>query len=183
MTVLVILLILMIIGAIIAIEAPNLLSSIVCLGAIGFILSIAFLFLSAPDIAVTQIVVEILCLIILIRATISRDLTAVSGEREFFGMTVTIVILLVIAVLSIQMLTGFPEFGQPTVARIADAPAVTYLEQGHARTGASNIVTAILLDFRAYDTLGEATVLLCAVVGALAVLRRRAHKEIDEIDE
>ena len=37
-----------------------------------------------------------------------------------------------------------------------------------------NIVTAILLDYRAYDTLGEASVLFCAVLGVAAILRRGA---------
>ena len=77
-----ILLFLMIIGAVIAVETRNLLSSIVCLGAIGFLLSIVFLFLGAPDLAITQLVVEILCLVILIRATIHRRVETVAGNRE-----------------------------------------------------------------------------------------------------
>lgn len=103
----------MIVGAIIAIETPNLLSSIVCVGAVGFLLSIVFLFLAAPDIAITQVVVEIVGLVILIRATIHRDLTAISGNREFFGFVVTITLLLVTSMVVMQGLTGFPEFGVP----------------------------------------------------------------------
>jgi len=60
--------------------------------------------------------------------------------------------------------------------RFADAPSTTYLQEGLAGTGAPNIVTAVLLDFRAWDTLGEATVLFCAALGTLAVLRRNARK-------
>ena len=47
----------------------------------------------------------------------------------------------------------------------------------------ANIVTAVLLDFRAYDTLGEATVLFCAVVGALTVMRRQAKQSAEEEDK
>ena len=43
--------------------------------------SLMFLFLRAPDIAITQIVVEVLGLIIMIRGTISRDLTFITGDR------------------------------------------------------------------------------------------------------
>ncbi len=43
--------------------------------------------------AITQLVVEILCLVILIRATIRRDLVTVSGDREFFGLAVTATLL------------------------------------------------------------------------------------------
>ena len=91
-----ILLLFIVIAAIIAVETKDLLSAVICIGAIGFGVSLMFLFLKAPDIAITQIVVEVLGLIILIRATISRDLTFITGDREFFGMVVSIVILLVI---------------------------------------------------------------------------------------
>ena len=59
--------------------------------------------------------------------------------------------------------------------RITDAPSNTYLQDGLTGTGAPNVVTAVLLDFRAYDTLGEATVLFCAVLGAVSLLRRKAR--------
>ena len=91
-----ILLLFMIIAAIIAVETKDLLSSIICVGAIGVGTSLMFLFLRAPDIAITQIVVEVLGLIILIRATISRDLTFITGGREFFGTVVSVVIIFVI---------------------------------------------------------------------------------------
>lgn len=188
MSILLILLVLMIIAAIIAIETANLLSSIVCVGAAGFLVSIAFLFLGAPDIAITQLVVEVLCLIVLIRATISRDLTAVSGDREFFGLTVTVAIVLVIAVIGIGALDEFPAFGIPAMSRVRDAqgaldaPSVTYLAEGLSKTGAANAVTGVLLDFRAYDTLGEATVLFCAIMGSLAILRKTARKKREDAE-
>ena len=182
MTILTMLLLLMIIGAIIAIETTRLLSAIVCVGAVGFVLSIAFLFLGAPDIAITQLVVDILCLVILIRATINRDLTSVSGDREFFGLTVTVAVVLIIAVTGVLVFADFPALGESVMDRFADAPSAYYVKHGLAETGAANIVTAVLLDFRAYDTLGEASVLFCAVMGALAVLRRRARKRREEPD-
>ncbi|MHC5035631.1 MAG: hydrogenase subunit MbhD domain-containing protein, partial [Planctomycetota bacterium] len=49
----------MIIGAIVAVETRDLLSSVLCLGAVGFGLSVADLVLGAPDLALTQLVVEI----------------------------------------------------------------------------------------------------------------------------
>ena len=74
---LLILMIFMIVGSVIAIETKNLLSSVISVGVVGFGLSIAFLMLGAPDIAITQMVVEILILVILIRATITTDNTAI----------------------------------------------------------------------------------------------------------
>ena len=57
-----------------------------------------------------------------------------------------------------------------------------YLQSGPERTGATNIVTAILLDFRAYDTIGEATVLFTSIVGAFVILRRKGRKREAEVD-
>ena len=177
------LLVLIIIGAIIAIETTDLLSSVISLGAVGFLLSIQFLLLNAPNVAIMQLVVEVLCLVMLIRATISRDLTAVSGDREFFGLVVTVVLVFLFAILGLRVFHDFPAFGHSVLDRIADAPARTYLAEGAAQTGSANIVTAILLDFRAYDTLGQLAVFFCAIVGALAILRRKARKKEEEKDD
>ena len=183
MSLLVILLVLMIIGAIIAIETTNLLSSIVCVGAVGFMISIAFLFLGAPDLAITQLVVEVLCLIILIRATINRDLTTVSGDREFFGMTVTVAMVLVFAIVGIQVFGEFPALGRPVMDRMADTPSSAYLARATDKTGARNVVTALILGYRNYDALGQIAVLFCSVLGALAILRHPARKEEIEKDQ
>ena len=55
----------MVIAALIAVETKSLLSSVISLGAVGFGLSIAFLFLRAPDLAIVQIAVEVVLLIFL----------------------------------------------------------------------------------------------------------------------
>ena len=57
-----------------------------------------------------------------------------------------------------------------------------YLKSG-AQTGAANHVTAVLLDFRAYDTLGEATVIFAAVIGCYALLRTRGRESEAPPDE
>jgi len=175
-----ILLLFIIIAAIIAVETDNLLSSIICVGAIGFGASIMFLFLRAPDIAITQIVVEVLGLIILIRATIARDLTFISGDREFFGVVVSIVIIFVIFLAGIKVLETLPDFGSAVFAKVPEAASQTYISEGLARTGAANLVTSVILDFRAYDTLGEATVLFTAIIGATVILRKKAKKLLEE---
>jgi len=162
----------MIIAAIIAVETKDLLSSVICVGAIGFGASLMFLFLRAPDIAITQIVVEVLGLIILIRATIARDLTFITDDREFFGMVVSIVIIFVIFLAGLKVFQALPDFGVPVFTLAGDAVSQTYIEQGLAKTGAANLVTSVILDFRAYDTLGEATVLFASIIGATVILRK-----------
>jgi multicomponent Na+:H+ antiporter subunit B len=178
-----ILLVFMIIAAFIAVETKDLLSSIICVGAIGFGISLMFLFLRAPDIAITQIVVEVLGLIILIRATISRDLTFITGDREFFGLVVSVVIILVISLAGIKVFETLPDFGTPVFAKTPDAASQTYIKEGFVKTGAANIVASVILDYRGYDTLGEATVLFTSITGAVVLLRRKNKKLLEEPDE
>jgi multicomponent Na+:H+ antiporter subunit B len=200
MSIFYILLIFMIIAAIIAVETQDLLSSVICIGAIGFGASLMFLFLRAPDIAITQIVVEVLGLIILIRATISRDLTFISGDREFFGTVVSVVIVGVIFLAGLKILqtkslkeiretrqvhpqvVALPDFGTPVYSITPEAASQKYVEKGLKETGAANLVASVILDFRAYDTLGEATVLFTSIIGATVILRLRSKKRLEELD-
>jgi len=182
MAVFYILLLFMIIAAIIAVETKDLLSSVICVGAIGFGGSLMFLFLRAPDIAITQIVVEVLGLIVLIRATIARDVTLISGDREFFGTVVSVVIIFVIFLAGMQIFESLPEFGVPVFAAVSDAASQTYVSNALNDTGATNIVTSVYLDYRAYDTLGEATVLFTAIIGATVILRDKSRKLLEDPD-
>ena len=58
--------------------------------------------------------------------------------------------------------------------------AKVYLDMGLLKTGATNMVASVILDFRAYDTLGEATILFTAVMGVVAVMRRIGRKKVNE---
>lgn len=168
------LLLFMIFAAVVAVEIQDLLSSVIAVGAVGLGLSMAFLLLKAPDLAITQLVVEILCLIILIRATINKDLPLIRDGRWVFNTVSTLSFIALFLLFAYFALKELPRFGAP-IMRIAKV----YIEQGLRRTGATNIVSAIILDFRAYDTLGEATVLFTAVMGVLAVMRKvgRIHEK------
>jgi multicomponent Na+:H+ antiporter subunit B len=171
-----ILLLFMILGAIIAVEIEDLLSSVVAVGAVGLGLSVAFLILKAPDLAITQLVVEILCLIILIRATIKRDIPPLNRRKEVVGSIMVLLFIGGFLFFAYLALKDLPSFGHP-IMRVSQ----NYLAQGLKKTGATNLVASVILDFRAYDTLGEATVLFTAVMGVLAVLRRIGRKKVDEI--
>lgn len=172
------LLLFMIAAAAIAVRVKDLLSSVVAVGAAGLGLSMAFLVLKAPDLAITQLVVEILCLIILIRATIKKDLPFSASGRWFFNTLATLSFIAVFLGFAYFSLKNLPRFGD-AIMRVSNI----YLYQGFPRTGAPNIVSAIILDFRAYDTLGEVTVLFTAAIGVLAVMRRIGRKKTQNEDE
>lgn len=166
---------LMILGGVAALEGASLLSSIVMLGIVGFGLSAAFLILQAPDLAIVQIVVETLSLIIFIAVILKTTARDTSVERRSLAShyAIAAVFLLVFTFAACWAAASMPPFGQPSL-RMAEA----YLWHASAfpPTGAPNLVAGIILDFRGYDTLGEATVLFTAVVGALAVLRKTGRK-------
>ncbi|MFH1221231.1 MAG: hydrogen gas-evolving membrane-bound hydrogenase subunit E [Candidatus Eisenbacteria bacterium] len=172
-----------IIAAIIAIEIRDLLAVVVSITAVGFGLIIAFFFMLAPDVAIVPIVVEVLTLIILIRATLRVGLKSFAGNRDFFGLMVTMTLLFVVFLASMRVFQGLPEFGHPVFSVIPNTPSMYYVMNGVNDTGAANIVSAVILDYRAYDTLGEATVLFTAVMGAIAIIRKRARKASSEPEE
>ena len=156
----------MIIGSIAALEMRDVLSAIIAVGIVGLALSLAFLFLQAPDLALVQFVFEILCMIILIRAFTHKKAHKIESKTNILKTAVAVLILAVIFVLSISAFKELPSFGEP-IARIAER----YLGKGLQETGSANLVTSVILDYRAYDTLGEITVLFTSILGAFAILR------------
>ncbi len=68
-----------------------------------------------------------------------------------------------------------PDWGDP------NSPASThvsprYIEKGDEETHTPNMVTAVLADYRGYDTMGETAVVFTAAVACILLLRRRQHK-------
>lgn len=201
------LLLFMFLGAVIAVEGRDLLSSVISAGLVGFGASVGFLLLGAPELAITQVVVEITCLIILIRATVVRDETVVHRYRDTFASAVGMITLAVILMACMAVCSrqgpgrGLPPLGRPVSLQplAVQGGGAAAEPRGNSRRiidawprddkGAStanpvhlaNRVTAVLLDFRAYDTLGQAAIFLAAVAGALAILRRKDRD--DERDE
>lgn len=170
-----ILLVLMILAAIIAVEIRDLLSSVIAVGAVGLLLSLVSLLLKAPDVAITQLTVEIVAVIVLIRAAIHRDVAhRVLGTKPLTA-AVALVFSAAFLALVCWSLADLRQFGDPAM-RVSSR----YAEEGLAETGAANVVASVLLDYRGYDTLGEATVLFTAAMGVLAVTRNATHKRPPE---
>jgi len=167
-----ILLLFMITAAIIAVEVKDLLSSVVAIGAVGIGLSMAFLLLKAPDLAIMQLVVEILSLIILVRATMRKDLSFSASGRWIFNTLSTILFLVIFLTSAYSILKNAQRFGEPAMRA-----SRMYVEKGCAMTGADNIVAAIVLNFRSLDSLGETTALLASVIGILAIARRVGYNK------
>jgi multicomponent Na+:H+ antiporter subunit A len=159
----VLIVILIIAGAIAATAARSTMSAVLSLGAVGYGVAMMFLTFGAPDLAMTQFSVETLTVLIYVLVfrhfrklgALSPGLVRARDALIAVGIG-TLIGGLVLSVATTE--TGprlrqyFAEFG-PTL--------------GHGR----NIVNVILVDFRAFDTLGEITVLATAAIGVRGLLR------------
>ncbi len=77
----------------------------------------------------------------------------------------------------LHIAAGLP-FGNPPVTDMDDY----FIRHGQEQTGANNIVTSVVFDYRAFDTLGEATVLFTAVLGVGMMFRKLKPGEEYEND-
>jgi len=141
-------------------------TTIIAMGVVGYGISLIYLYYSAVDLAITQIIVETLTIVIFVivlqrlprfaklssRATKIRDLIIALT----FGTVMTVLALKAIHV----------EFNRP----ISDFFIENSLYQAYGK----NIVNVILVDFRALDTLGEITVLTIAAFGVFVLLTSRS---------
>jgi len=164
----------MILGAIYAIHAKDLLSAVITGGIVGYGLVICFLLLKAPDLAIVQIVVETITLIIMVAVVLDSSREEPFSKPDLQGyvtaVTATLILLVIFYFLKISI-SSLDAFGEGSL-RMANA----YIEGAAERTGSANLVTGVVFDFRGYDTLGEATVLVTAVLGVLTILRIKGKK-------
>jgi multicomponent Na+:H+ antiporter subunit B len=165
---------LMIIGALYAIYAKDLLSSVIACGVVGYSLVICFLLLKAPDLAIVQIVVDTITLIIMVAVVLNTSREERFSRPDTKEYTYIVAGILIIAVLiyyftlSVQTLDPL---GQGSLRM-----AKYYIEGAAQKTGSANLVTGVVFDFRGYDTMGEAVVLVTAVLGVLTILRLKGKK-------
>ncbi|MCP4340762.1 MAG: DUF4040 domain-containing protein, partial [Desulfobulbaceae bacterium] len=117
---LVLLLVFMIIGALVAAETKSLISSVISLGVVGVGMSIAFLFLHAPDLAIVQIAVEVVYLIFLIRATIGREMISVKGNIPWQNFLIALILIFFLFVFGIGALQDLPKFGTPIISQVKE---------------------------------------------------------------
>ncbi len=180
-TIISVILIFMILGAIYALHARDLLSALISCGLVGYGLVICFLLLRAPDVAIVQIVIETITLIIMVSVVLAstrHEIEADAGQTgktsiyKIWGSMAMVMIIMLVMFFTFRLaIIHLDPFGDHTL-RMSRA----YLEGAAERTGSANLVTGVLFDFRGYDTFGEATILFTAVIGVLTVLRLRGKK-------
>lgn len=169
-------LVFMLVAAIVATEIKDLLAAVISLGAVGFSVAIMFIFVQAPDLAIVQIVVEILTIVVfvavILRTThIDETIGKKLAPTQIFSIVLYAIFTILFLVVMIKSLDQLPGFGDATMK-----VASHYIRLGLPKTGGANLVADVILDFRALDTLGEATVLFTSVIGVAAIMRKTGRK-------
>ncbi|MBL8097300.1 MAG: putative monovalent cation/H+ antiporter subunit A [Anaerolineales bacterium] len=154
---------LILVAALVAITSRSRLSAIAALGAAGFGVSLIYLWYGAPDLAMTQFLIESLTVILFVLVFyhlphFTRLSSPGARARDIViallaGGLMTALVLTVLAVPLFPSISGY--YGAVSAA------------EAHGR----NVVNVILVDFRGLDTLGEITVLGIAATGVYALLK------------
>ena len=136
--------------------------TVVLVGLVGLVVALTFVSLSAPDLALTQLSVEVVSTVLLLMGlallpqTTPRESTTGRKTRD--------------ALLALVAGAGVAWLAWVFMTRHHDSISWYFLEQSLPKGGGSNVVNVILVDFRGYDTWGEITVLGIAALGVLALM-------------
>ncbi len=84
----------------------------------------------------------------------------------------TLITLIMTTALLAYATVDMPDFGDPSSPASTHVSPV-YIQEAYEKTATPNIVTAVLADYRSYDTLGETTVIFTAGVACMLLLRRK----------
>jgi multicomponent Na+:H+ antiporter subunit A len=161
--------VLILLAALAAVRSSSRLGAVAALGVVGFGVALLFLFFGAPDLAMTQFLVETLTVILLVLVLyrLPRYVSLTSPPARLRDLLIALTAGGVMTALVLAAATV------PTGSAVSRYYAEHSLPEAHGR----NIVNVILVDFRGLDTLGEITVLAVAAVGVYALLKLRPDKE------
>ena len=147
--------------------------ALILVGGVGVVTSLTFLWMSAPDLALTQLMVETVTTVLILlglrwlpprRAPVSLERHALRNNWLRRGRDGTVAIAggLGLAAATYTLLSSKPP---PTISDF-------YLERALTEGGGANVVNVLLVDFRGFDTLAEITVLSAVALTVYALLRR-----------
>jgi multicomponent K+:H+ antiporter subunit A len=171
-------LILWIVGGICAIGAAyqakyHRLATMVMLGGAGLVTCITFVWFSAPDLAITQLLVEIVTtVLILLGLRWLPKRIEIVGEGLAMGMRARVRrardLMLAVAAGVGMTLIVYAMLTRP----LPDTISRYFIENAYSEGGGRNVVNVILVDFRGFDTFGEIVVLAVVAITVFSLLRR-----------
>lgn len=151
------------------VSSHDLKRAVVLFIAFGLLMSLIWARLAAPDLALAEAAIGAgLTGALLLSALRQQPASSESQVRSLMDVYGSLLLVLVLGGVMAWALFAEPGMVQGSSS---DNPIYQQLEQ----SGVSNPVTAVLLNFRAYDTLLEIAVLFCVAIGVLAFGRERQH--------
>lgn len=152
--------------------SKNLIESVIITSAFSLLISICYLFMDAPDVAMTEVSLGA-CL----STCVLLNLIKIFGEKCQKSVSMTRFILASILCLILISFLVFAGLDLPLYGT-SDSPLQSHLTKyylGNTRLeiGIPSYVAAILASYRGYDTLGETTVILIAGIAVVLILARR----------
>jgi len=162
----------MMVSAIMATVARTALTAITTLGILGFSIALIYIIFSAPDLAITQILVETLTVILaaLVLIKLPKPKMEASAAVRYRDAGIAIGAGAMVTMFMLTVLNGELDL---SLSRY-------FGENSYTLAHGKNIVNVILVDFRALDTLGEITVLAVAAVGIIALVKLIVEKSKEE---
>jgi multicomponent Na+:H+ antiporter subunit A len=154
-------------GALATIRARSRLSAIIALGVVGLTVTLFFLVFGAPDLALTQLLIEVLGIILLVLVffRVRPDPELDSGQKTSLRKISKL------GMAAAMCFFGFAVVLINHISQVGESISPYFLENSYSIGRGSNVVNVILVDIRGYDTLGEITVLALAALGGYALLR------------
>lgn len=153
------------------ITTTNLLQLIVLMSAFSLFISICYLCLDAPDVAMTEVALGA-CL----STCVLLNLVKLTGDEEVENkpkkITLAIILCLIFTVLLSWIALSFPMFGDPDTP-LQQHVSKYYLDNTENEIGIPSFVAAILASYRGFDTLGETTVILLAGIAVSLILNKK----------
>lgn len=149
------------------------LASLVLLGGTGLMTCATFLWLSAPDLAATQLLVEIVTTILLLLGLrwLPKRWQDPEPLTPGFRTRLRRASDLLLAILGGAGITWL-SYAVMTRAPVSNGISEYFLKNSYSMAGGKNVVNVLLVDFRGFDTMGEITVLAIVALSIFALLRR-----------
>lgn len=152
--------------------AKSRLTSIIALGAVGYTVALFFVLFRAPDLALTQLVIETVSVALFLLAFYHLPKMSRKEERIRFKMASAVVSLGVGVVVTLIALSAHNN-------KLFDSIAQYYIENTKEQAGGANMVNVILVDFRGFDTMFEIAVLGIAALGIFGMIKLRLSRRQD----
>jgi multicomponent Na+:H+ antiporter subunit B len=162
-----VLLTLLVVTAVAVVGTPNLFVAVMLMSIFSLLMAATFFTLDAADVALTEAAIGAGMSTILFLGALS--LLQEKEKRAPARWWLPLAVIALTAFTLIYATFDTPRLGDPA-APVHQHVAPWYLEQTRPLMGMSNVVTAVLAGFRAYDTLGEVLVILTAGLGVLLIL-------------